>query len=318
MKLLMNYEKSGVNIQKGNDFVEKIKEVCGSKVIGGFGGIYEHNNIQLVAATDGVGTKLELCRKMGKYDTIGIDLVAMCVNDILCQGGKPLFFLDYYAMGKLDIDKATQIIKGIHEGCKQSQCILLGGETAEMPLVYDTNKFDLAGFSVGVIEKDIYPKKMGIGDFIFGLPSTGLHSNGYSLIHKLLEKEEYDLQELMTPTKIYVNEIEKLKIELNGTMKGISHITGGGIIENIQRILGEGQTIKITESWDIPKVFQWIYDKSDMSKEDMFRTYNCGIGMIIIIDKNTNKNKLKKEYQLIPMGQIIESEKEVINYDNFF
>ena len=314
----MNYETSGVNIQKGNIFVEKIKEVCGSKVIGGFGGIYEYNNIQLVAATDGVGTKLELCRTMDQYDTIGIDLVAMCVNDILCQGGKPLFFLDYYAMGQLELDKATQIIKGIHEGCKQSQCILLGGETAEMPLVYDTNKFDLAGFSVGIIEKDIYPKKMGTGDFIVGLPSTGVHSNGYSLIHKLLEKEEYDLQELMKPTKIYINEIEKLKTELNGKIKGFAHITGGGIIENIQRILGEGQNIQITEPWKIPEVFQWIYNKSDMSKEDMFRTYNCGIGMVIIVDKNINKSRLIQEYQLIPMGEIIEKEKEVINYDKFF
>ena len=314
----MNYETSGVNIQKGNEFVEKIKEVCGSKVIGGFGGIYEYNNIRLVAATDGVGTKLELCRRLDKYDTIGIDLVAMCVNDILCQGGKPLFFLDYYAMGQLELDKATQIIKGIQEGCKQSQCILLGGETAEMPLVYDTNKFDLAGFSVGIIEKDIYPKKMGIGDFIVGLPSTGVHSNGYSLIHKLLEKEEYDLQELMKPTKIYVHEIEKLKTELNGKIKGFSHITGGGIIENIQRILGEGQNIQITEPWKIPEVFQWIYTQSDMSKEDMFRTYNCGIGMVIIVDKNTNKSKLIQEYKLIPMGQIIEGEKEVIHYDKFF
>mgnify|MGYP001186554214 CR=1 FL=1 len=314
----MNYETSGVNIQKGNEFVEKIKEVCGSKVIGGFGGIYEYNNIQLVAATDGVGTKLELCHRLDQYDTIGIDLVAMCVNDILCQGGKPLFFLDYYAVGQLELDKATQIIKGIQEGCKQSQCILLGGETAEMPLVYDTNKFDLAGFSVGIIEKDIYPKKMGIGDFIVGLPSTGVHSNGYSLIHKLLEKEDYDLQELMKPTKIYVHEIEKLKTELNGKIKGFSHITGGGIIENIQRILGEGQNIQITEPWKIPEVFQWIYTQSDMSKEDMFRTYNCGIGMVIIVDKNINKSRLIQEYQLIPMGEIIEREKEVIDYDKFF
>ena len=314
----MNYENSGVNIQKGNDFVEKIKEVCGSKVIGGFGGIYEYNNIRLVAATDGVGTKLELCRKLDQYDTIGIDLVAMCVNDILCQGGKPLFFLDYYATGKLELEKATQIIQGIHNGCKQAGCILLGGETAEMPLVYDNDTFDLAGFSVGIIEKDIYPKKMGTGDFIFGLPSSGVHSNGYSLIHKLLEKEEYDLQELMKPTKIYINEIEKLKTELNGKIKGFSHITGGGIIENIQRIVGEGQNIQITEPWKIPEVFQWIYNQSDMNKEDMFRTYNCGIGMVIIVDKNSNKSRLIQEYQLIPMGEIIKGEKEVIDYDKFF
>ena len=314
----MNYENSGVNIQTGNKFVDRIKEICGTKVIGGFGGIYEHNGIQLVASTDGVGTKLELCRKMNKYDTIGIDLVAMCVNDLICQGGKPLFFLDYYAMGKLDLEKAEQIILGINNGCKQSQCILLGGETAEMPLVYDEDKFDLAGFSVGIIEKDIYPKKVNNGDLIFGLPSTGVHSNGYSLIHKLLEKEEYDLNELMKPTKIYVHEVEKLKMELNGSIKGFAHITGGGIIENIKRILGKGKNIEITERWDIPHVFQWIYEKSDMDKVEMFKTYNCGIGMVIIIDKNANKSKLVQEYKLIPMGKIIESQEEKINYELFF
>tara|TARA_Y100000996_G_scaffold414382_1_gene405077 strand:+ start:4487 stop:5431 length:945 start_codon:yes stop_codon:yes gene_type:complete len=314
----MNYENSGVNIQTGNKFVDRIKEICGTKVIGGFGGIYEHNGIQLVASTDGVGTKLELCRKMDKYDTIGIDLVAMCVNDLICQGGKPLFFLDYYAMGKLDLEKAEQIILGINNGCKQSQCILLGGETAEMPLVYDKDKFDLAGFSVGIIEKDIYPKKVNNGDLIFGLPSTGVHSNGYSLIHKLLEKEEYDLNELMKPTKIYVHEVEKLKMELNGSIKGFAHITGGGIIENIKRILDKGQNIEITKKWDIPRVFQWIYDKSDMDKEGMFKTYNCGIGMVIIVDKNANKSKLVQEYKLIPMGKIIESQEEKVNYELFF
>ena len=314
----MNYENSGVNINKGNQFVETIQGICGNKIIGGFGGIYEQNGLRLVAATDGVGTKLELCRRMNKYDTIGIDLVAMCVNDILCQGGRPLFFLDYYAMGELNLEIAEQIIIGIQEGCKQSNCILLGGETAEMPLVYEKGKFDLAGFSVGVIENDIYPKKINKGDYIFGLPSTGVHSNGYSLIHKLLENEKYNIDELMKPTKIYVNEIEKIKTELNGSIKGFAHITGGGIIENVGRILEKGQHIHITEEWSIPQVFQWIYDKSDMNKEDMFRTYNCGIGMVIIVDKNTNRNRLMKEYQLIPMGKIIESEKEVIQYDKYF
>ena len=314
----MNYKNSGVNIQKGNDFVNKIKDICGTKVIGGFGGIYEHNGIQLVAATDGVGTKLELCRKMNKYDTIGIDLVAMCVNDLLCQGAKPLFFLDYYAMGNLKLEKAEQIIQGINDGCKQSQCILLGGETAEMPLVYEEDKFDLAGFSVGIIEKDSYPKKVNDGDLIFGLKSSGVHSNGYSLIHQLLEKENYDLEELMKPTKIYVHEVEKLKVELNGKIKAFAHITGGGIIENIQRVLSEEQTIEIHETWEIPGVFQWIYDKTDMSKEDMFRTYNCGIGMVIILDKGMNRMKVMDEYQLIPMGKIISGKNESIHYDKFF
>ena len=255
---------------------------------------------------------------MNKYDTIGIDLVAMCVNDLLCQGAKPLFFLDYYAMGKLELEKAEQIIQGINEGCKQSQCILLGGETAEMPLVYEGDKFDLAGFSVGIIEKDSYPKKVNDGDLIFGLKSCGIHSNGYSLIHQLLEKEDYDLEELMKPTKIYVHEVEKLIVELNGKIKAFAHITGGGIIENIQRVLSEEQTIEVHEAWEIPSVFQWIYDKTDMSKEDMFRTYNCGIGMVIILDKGMNRMKVMGEYQLIPMGKIISGKNESIHYDKFF
>ena len=314
----MNYKDAGVNIERGAKFVNKIQQICGNNVIGGFGGIYEHNGMKFIAATDGVGTKLELCRKIDQYDTIGIDLVAMCVNDILCHGGKPLFFLDYYAMGELKLDIAEKIIKGIHEGCNQAGCTLLGGETAEMPLVYEEGKFDLAGFSVGIIEQDSYPKKVNKGDLIFGIPSSGIHSNGYSLIHKLLETEEYNSKELMKPTKIYVNEIEKLKLELNGTIKGFAHITGGGIVGNIKRALGDGQNIKITNEWKIPNVFHWIYKKSDMTKEEMFHTYNCGIGMAIIVDKNVNRRRLVSEYQLIPMGKVIESEKEVIQYDKFF
>jgi len=312
----MNYEGAGVNIQNGNDFVENIKSICNN--IGGFGGIYDYNGMKIIASTDGVGTKLELCKKMDKYDTIGIDLVAMCVNDIICHGGRPLFFLDYYAMDKLDIDKGTEIIKGIQNGCGQSGCMLLGGETAEMPLVYGKGKFDLAGFSVGIVDKVYYPREIKTGDYLFGLSSSGVHSNGYSLIHKLLEKEKYNMDELMKPTKIYVNEIEKLKTELHDTIKGIAHITGGGIIENVKRILKTEQNIHITEKWEIPKVFQWIYDKSDMSKEEMFKTYNCGIGMVIILDKGVNRMKVINEYKLIPMGKIVESEKEVIQYDKFF
>lgn len=316
----MNYRNSGVNIKKGNNFVEEIKKICGTKIIGGFGGIYEYNGIKLIAATDGVGSKLELCRIMNKYETIGIDLVAMCVNDIICHGGKPLFFLDYYAMGKLDIEKGIHIIQGINEGCKQAHCILLGGETAEMPLIYNEDKFDLAGFSVGIIEKEIYPKKINKGDLIFGLSSTGIHSNGYTLIHKLLKEEKHDLEELITPTKIYVDEIEKIKLGLDGFIKGFSHITGGGIVENIKRILNEDQNIHITEKWKIPKIFSWIYNCSDMTSKEMFNTYNCGIGMVIIVHKNINldKNELMDKYKLIPMGKIIESDNEIIDYENIF
>ena len=224
----MNYKNSGVDIERGNDFIDVIKNICKHDKIGGFSGIYEHNGIKLVASTDGVGSKLELCKIMNKYDTIGIDLVAMCVNDIICQGAKPLFFLDYYAMNKLDLDRGKDIISGINEGCKQSGCILLGGETAELPLLYRENDFDLAGFSVGVVEDDIYPKNIVEEDLIYGIRSDGIHSNGYSLINKLLEKNDYDLNELIKPTKIYVHDLNLLKNKYSNHIKGFCHITGGG------------------------------------------------------------------------------------------
>ena len=183
----MDYLNSGVDIDKGNSFVSIIKDITKNKSIGGFSGIYEYNNIKLVASTDGGGTKLELCKKINRYDTIGIDLVAMCINDIICQGAKPLFFLDYYAMGKLNLEIGKDIINGINIGCNESECLLLGGETAEMPAVYKDKDFDLAGFSVGVIENDVFPKNMEEGDLIYGIESSGVHSNGFSLINKILE-----------------------------------------------------------------------------------------------------------------------------------
>jgi len=307
----INYKNSGVNIERGNNFISIIKDVCKNDKIGGFSGIYEHNGIKLVASTDGVGSKLQLCKMMNKYDTIGIDLVAMCVNDIICQGAKPLFFLDYYAINKLDLDKGKDIISGINEGCNQANCILLGGETAELPLLYRENDFDLAGFSVGIIERDIYPKKIVEGDLIYGLKSSGIHSNGYSLINKLLETHDYDLNKLMIPTKIYVNEINILKSKYEKFIKGFSHITGGGLIDNIPRILEAGYnfSIKINE---IPEVFKWIYDKSDMSITEMFQTFNCGIGMVIIFDKSINCEELLGE-DLIYLGEIIKSDNYIIN-----
>ena len=210
----LNYKDSGVDIERGNNFVDVIKNICKHDKIGGFSGIYEHNGIKLVASTDGVGSKLELCKLLNKYNTIGIDLVAMCVNDIICQGAQPLFFLDYYAVNKLDLDRGRDIILGINEGCKQSGCILLGGETAEMPLLYKENTFDLAGFSVGIIENNIYPKNIVEEDLIYGIRSSGVHSNGFTLINKLLEKYDYDLNKLIKPTKIYVNDLNKLKINI--------------------------------------------------------------------------------------------------------
>ncbi len=308
----MNYLNSGVDVNKGNSFVSIIKDITKDKNIGGFSGIYEYNNIKLVASTDGVGTKLELCKKTNKYDTIGIDLVAMCINDIICQGAKPLFFLDYYAMGKLNLEIGKDIINGINIGCNESECLLLGGETAEMPIIYKDKDFDLAGFSVGVIENDVFPKNMEERDLIYGIESSGVHSNGFSLINKILETNEYNIEELMTPTKIYVKDLNKLKEKYKDKIKGFAHITGGGIIDNIPRIINEGYNMNIDKFWKIPDVFKWIYSNSDMEAIDMLKTYNCGIGMVIIFDKDTDIDIFD---DLIELGEIIKSDGYKINYN---
>ena len=308
----MNYLNSGVDVNKGNSFVSIIKDITKDKNIGGFSGIYEYNNIKLVASTDGVGTKLELCKKTNKYDTIGIDLVAMCVNDIICQGAKPLFFLDYYAMGKLNLEIGKDIINGINIGCNESECLLLGGETAEMPIIYKDKDFDLAGFSVGVIENDVFPKNMEEGDLIYGIESSGVHSNGFSLINKILEINKYNIDELMTPTKIYVKDLNKIKEKYKDKIKGFAHITGGGIIDNIPRIINEGYNMNIDKFWKIPDVFKWIYSNSDMEAIDMLKTYNCGIGMVIIFDKDTDIDIFD---DLIELGNIIKSDRYKINYN---
>ena len=308
----MDYLNSGVDINKGNSFVSIIKDITKNKNIGGFSGIYEYNNIKLVASTDGVGTKLELCKKINKYDTIGIDLVAMCVNDIICQGAKPLFFLDYYAMGKLNLEIGKDIINGINIGCNESECLLLGGETAEMPIIYKDKDFDLAGFSVGIIENDIFPKNMEEGDLIYGIESSGVHSNGFSLINKILETKEYNIEELMTPTKIYVKDLNKLKEKYKNKIKGFAHITGGGLIDNIPRIINEGYNMNIDKFWKIPDIFKWIYSNSNMKVSDMLKTYNCGIGMVIIFDKNTEIDIFD---ELIELGNIIKSKDYKINYN---
>ena len=307
----MNYLNSGVNIQKGNEFVSIIKNITQNSMIGGFSGIIEYNNIKLIASTDGVGSKLLLCKKYNQYNTIGIDLVAMCVNDLLCQGGKPLFFLDYYAMGKLDLTIGKEIITGINEGCKEAGCLLLGGETAEMRSLYKDNDFDLAGFSVGIIEGEVYPKEMKEGDLIYGLPSSGVHSNGYSLINKLLETNDYDSEEIMKPTKIYVNDIFQLQKKYKDKIKGFSHITGGGLIDNVPRIITKGFTMNISKPWPIQDIFKWIYTNSDMSIEEMLHTYNCGIGMVIVFEKDI---EIDPSDNLIELGKIIQSDNCSIDY----
>jgi phosphoribosylformylglycinamidine cyclo-ligase len=304
----ISYRDAGVDIEAGDQLVEKIKpfakktmraEVLGG--IGGFGSLFEvpkkYKEPILVSGTDGVGTKLKLAFELNKHDTVGIDLVAMSVNDILVQGAEPLFFLDYFACGKLDVEKASQVIKGIAEGCAQSGCALVGGETAEMPGMYPEGEYDLAGFAVGVVEKSeiINGKTIQPGDAVIGLASSGPHSNGYSLIRKIISKENVDFLSLfdgrtikdivMEPTKLYVKSILKLKEIIK--IKGMAHITGGGITENIPRILSENLTAEIqTSNWQLPKFFQWLQDKGNISSYELYRTFNCGIGMVIVIDQN--------------------------------
>ena len=299
----LTYVDSGVDIDKGNTFVDIIKKITDNNSIGGFSGIYNYNGTKLVASTDGVGSKLKLCKVLNKYDTIGIDLVAMSVNDIICQGARPLFFLDYYSIGKLNLDRASDIIKGINEGCKQSGCILLGGETSEMPSVYNNDDFDLAGFAVGVIENETFPKNIKEDDLIYGLKSTGLHSNGYTLVNRLLETNNYDnIEEMLVPTKIYYKDIEEIKNKYGAAVKGFSHITGGGIVDNIPRILPNGLTFRV-DYWEIPDIFHWIYNNSDMTTTSMLQTYNCGIGMVVIFDKNIGEIE-----GMLKLGKVIKGE----------
>ena len=303
----ISYKDAGVDIEAGDQLVERIKpfakktmraEVLGG--IGGFGSLFEvpkkYKEPILVSGTDGVGTKLKLAFELNKHDTVGIDLVAMSVNDILVQGAEPLFFLDYFACGKLDVETASQVIKGIAEGCAQSGCALVGGETAEMPGMYPEGEYDLAGFAVGVVEKSeiINGKTIQPGDVVIGLASSGAHSNGYSLIRKIISNEKADflgpfdgktLKDIvMEPTRLYVKSILKLKETIE--IKGMAHITGGGITENIPRILEEDLMAEIqSSSWPLPKLFQWLQEKGNIPNAELYRTFNCGIGMAIIIDR---------------------------------
>lgn len=303
----LSYQDAGVNIDAGNAFVEKIKNsvrsthrpgVMGS--LGGFGGLFElpenYHKPVLVSGTDGVGTKLKLAIELGIHNTIGIDLVAMCVNDILVLGAEPLYFLDYYATGKLDTDIAADVVAGIAEGCRQSRAALIGGETAEMPGMYSEGDYDLAGFCVGVVEKEaiIDGSKVQDGDVMIALASSGPHSNGYSLIRKIIEVSEADLlapladtqhtlgQALLAPTRIYVESIHAL---LKTTRcHALAHITGGGLLENIPRVLPDNlQAVIQQDSWQLPAVFQWLQKQGNVASEEMARTFNCGIGMVIIV-----------------------------------
>ncbi len=302
----LSYSDVGVDIDAGNELVNRIKPSLKTtsrpgaiSSIGGFGGLFDlkaagFDDPILVAATDGVGTKLKIAIETKQLSTIGIDLVAMCVNDLVCQGAEPLFFLDYFATGKLILEDAEKIIGGIATGCEEAGCALIGGETAEMPGMYQGKDFDLAGFSVGAVEREqAFPRPTHDGDVIIGLNSDGIHSNGYSLVRKIVETsglkwtdkapfEDLSLSEaLLKPTKLYVKQC--LKILGASEIKAFAHITGGGLTENIVRTLAKGQGIEIKLSnWELPPIFKWLSDTGDVDKFEMLKTFNCGIGMAII------------------------------------
>jgi phosphoribosylformylglycinamidine cyclo-ligase len=301
----LSYRDAGVDIDAGDALVENIKpfarktmrpEVLGG--LGGFGALFElskkYRNPVLVSGTDGVGTKLKLAFALDRHDTVGIDLVAMSVNDILVQGAEPLFFLDYFACGKLDVPTATQVIKGIAAGCEQAGCALIGGETAEMPGMYSAGEYDLAGFAVGAVEKDkiITGQTIREGDAVLGLASSGAHSNGYSLIRKIIERSGVDIDSdfhgrplrdvVMAPTRIYVKPMLQLMETL--PVKGMAHITGGGLVENIPRVLPENLAAVLDKSsWPMPPLFAWLQQEGNVAEHEMHRTFNCGIGLAVIV-----------------------------------
>ena len=305
----LTYKDSGVDITKGNKLIEKIKPIAKSTLrpgvlngLGGFGAMFEiplnkYKNPVLVSGTDGVGTKLMVAEMLNKHDSIGIDLVAMCVNDLIVQGAEPLFFLDYYATGSLNTEIATSVISGIGEGCIRSGCSLIGGETAEMPGMYKGEEYDLAGFCVGIVEKDniIDGSKVSVGDQIIALGSSGPHSNGYSLIRKVLEKttpSSEQLEALLEPTRIYVKSI--LSLNKSHPIHAISHITGGGLLENIPRVLPKNLAAKLdSNSWETPEIFNWIQDQGKIDTNEMYRVLNCGVGMIVIVPKESLDDSIK-------------------------
>lgn len=312
----LDYKAAGVDKEAGYEQVKLIKDTVKKTYtkdvitdLGGFSGMVglDMTGMEepvLVSGTDGVGTKLVIAQDLDIHDTIGIDLVAMCVNDIICQGAKPLFFLDYIATGKLVPEKMATIVEGVAEGCLQAGASLVGGETAEMPGMYGEDEYDLAGFAVGVVDKSkiISGKEIGQGDIALGLPSSGVHSNGFSLVRAILKKNDLSFTDaykdstlgevLLTPTKIYAKEINKLTQDVK--VKGIAHITGGGLYENLPRVLPEGLGIKV-ETKNIPKldIFTYLKDLGDITTEEMYNTFNMGVGMVVVVDKEAKEDALK-------------------------
>ena len=311
----LSYKDAGVDIDAGNALVERIKGVAKRTRrpgvmagLGGFGALFElptgYREPVLVSGTDGVGTKLRLAMDLGLHDTIGIDLVAMCVNDLVVAGAEPLFFLDYYATGKLNIDVAADVVSGIGDGCELAGCALVGGETAEMPGMYEGDDYDLAGFCVGIAEKSelIDGSKVSAGDVLIGLASSGPHSNGYSLVRKIIEISNADLNQplgdstlgkaLIEPTRIYVKSL--LRLIKESKVNAMSHITGGGLQENIPRVLPDNcKAVIDTGAWTIPPVFQWLQTQGNVAAYEMYRTFNCGVGMIIAVPASEQENALR-------------------------
>ncbi|MCY4362616.1 MAG: phosphoribosylformylglycinamidine cyclo-ligase [Gammaproteobacteria bacterium] len=310
-----DYESAGVSIDRGNELVADIKSVVRDTYrpevlaeLGGFGGLFDlsatkYRRPVLVSGTDGAGTKIKLAIQLGRHDTIGIDLVAMCVNDILVQGAEPLFFLDYFACSRLDVATATDVVKGIARGCELSGCALIGGETAEMPGMYQPGDYDLAGFCVGVVEKDeiITGANVTHGDILVALPSSGPHANGFSLIRKILADSETPLTDtlegvpfselLLEPTRIYHEAVSALLPQVN--LKAIAHITGGGLTENIPRVLpGDVHAEIDRDSWRWPALFRWLQETGNVKTTEMYRTFNCGVGMVLVVDPDEEEKTL--------------------------
>ena len=330
-KYKFTYEKSGVNINAANNFVKYISNISLKnknsnkfKNIGGFGSI---SNIpknfkrpKIVASTDGVGTKIEIANILNKYDTIGIDLVAMCVNDLIVQGARPLLFLDYISINKINLNKLKSIIKGIVKGCKTSGCELVGGETAEMPGTYEKDKFDIAGFSVGVVDENkiLTKKKIKKNNLILAVPSSGIHSNGFSLVRHVLKKKENSYltssfkNNFLTPTKIYVNEI--LSLTNKNLINGCANITGGGLVNNIKRVIPEGLVANIDlDKVKTQKIFSWL-KKNNIENKEMLKTFNCGVGFCIIINpKNLDKIKknFSRDFKPYIIGKIVSGKNKV-------
>ena len=312
----LSYRDAGVDISAGDELVERIKPFAKKTMrdgvlsgLGGFGALFEvpkrYREPVLVSGTDGVGTKLKLAFDLKRHDTVGIDLVAMSVNDVLVQGAEPLFFLDYFACGKLDVDTAASVVAGVAKGCEYAGCALIGGETAEMPGMYPEGEYDLAGFAVGVVEKSkvISGREIVAGDVVLGLPSSGAHSNGYSLVRKIIERSHPDLDArfdgdktladaIMAPTRIYVKPMLALIAAL--PVKGMAHITGGGITENVPRVLPENVKAVINKSsWQRPKLFDWLQREGNVAESEMHRVFNCGIGMVVVVARENVEAALK-------------------------